>query len=87
MNLILFNRHMDNYNVECFYDSYVDKKDYVGEEFPDTIEIISQNKEKFRPILENGSMIVEFSYYYANCPLPQVHFVVIRLGHNGQLYM
>jgi len=41
MNLILFNRHMDNYNVECFYDSYVDKKDYVGEEFPDTIEIIS----------------------------------------------
>ena len=32
---------MENYNVECFYDSYVDKKDYVGEEFPDTIEIIS----------------------------------------------
>jgi hypothetical protein len=57
---------MNNYNVECFYDSYVDYEDYVGERFPDTIEIINENIDKFRPILEKGSMIVEFSYFYSN---------------------
>jgi len=43
MNLILFNRHMENYDVKCVYDSLVDKKDYVGEQFPDTMHIINSN--------------------------------------------
>jgi len=61
---------MNNYNVELFYDSYVDKKDYVGERFPDTIDIINRNREFFKPILEQGSMIVEFSYFFAGISFP-----------------
>lgn len=66
MNLILFNRHMNNYDVQCIYNSHEDSDKYVGEQIPDTLKLIEDNKDDFAFILSSGSLIVEFSYYYHN---------------------
>lgn len=87
MNCILFNRHLNNYNVECFYDSEVISKDLIGERLWDMTTIVEDNIDIFKPILQKGSVIVEFSYFFTKVRFPQVHFVVVRLGEDKRLYM
>jgi hypothetical protein len=78
MSSILFNRHLNNYKVKCFYNSNKGTKSCRGELLTDMTKIINDNIDVFKPILKHGSVIVEFSYYFTKVKFPQVHFVVIR---------
>lgn len=85
MQLILFNRHLNNYDVKCIYDSDTYKKN-SGELLPDMLTIIEENLDVFAPILEKGSVVVEFSYTFGGVPWLQVHFVVIRMSPDKTIF-
>jgi hypothetical protein len=50
------------------------------------LTIIEENLEVFAPILEKGSVVVEFSYTFGGVHWLQVHFVVIRMGPDKNIY-
>ncbi|CDW75248.1 UNKNOWN [Stylonychia lemnae] len=55
MNLIVFNRHLKNYQFECFYNSSNDPTQLTGELVPDIKTIIDANQVYFEKVLTKGS--------------------------------
>ncbi|CDW85106.1 UNKNOWN [Stylonychia lemnae] len=87
MNVIVFNRHLHNYEFNCIYDSEQLSSNISGELIQSIYDIICKNKETFEPILQKGSLVVEFSYTFAGFYLKQVHFAVLRTDATNTLWM
>lgn len=54
---------------------------------PDIKTIIDANQQYFKDVLNKGSVVVEFSYYFAGYNIPRVHFVVLRVDHDSKLFI